>query len=68
MKLTRDSAALGIAAAVAALAYLAAVEKPPMEWSYREWIAAGSAGAMWLSGKLSNSWLKHSDDNKPWIG
>jgi hypothetical protein len=67
MKLTRDSAALGIAAAVAALAYLASVP-PPTEWAYRDWIAAFSAGALWLSGKLSSSWLKHSDDNKPWIG
>jgi hypothetical protein len=60
MTLTRDSAALTIAAILAALAYLGTMP-PPTEWTYQQWLQTAMAAVMWISGKLSSSWLKGAE-------
>lgn len=55
MTLTRDSLIWWIAAAGAALGYLATAQNPPNLWTYKEWIQAGLAGVGWLSGYLKSS-------------
>jgi hypothetical protein len=52
---TRDSLVWFIALGAALVAYLLAAEKPPTEWSYREWLQATAAVFAALSTKLQAS-------------
>jgi hypothetical protein len=58
MTLTRESAALWLAAIGALFAYLLADGRPPTEWSYADWLKFGSALVAWGVGKLQHSPLK----------
>jgi hypothetical protein len=62
MKITRDSAVLGIGGVSALVAYLLADGRPPNEWAYQDWLKLGAAGFAWAMGKLQTSPLKGEHD------
>jgi hypothetical protein len=59
---TRDSMVLWLGLAVAVVGYLSSAAKPPMEWSYSEWLQAASFGLAWVMGKLHSSPLPGAND------
>jgi hypothetical protein len=61
MKLTRDSAALWVGVGVGVVLYLAG-NKPIMEWSYYEWLAAAGYALSVVSAQLGTSPLKGAND------
>ena len=58
MKLTRDGLGLWLAALAALVTYLLADGRPPIEWSYHDWLKFVAAACGWGIGKLQQSWLK----------
>jgi hypothetical protein len=58
MTLTRESAALWLAAAGALVAYLIADGRWPGDWVYQDWLKLAAAVVAWGVGKLQHSPLK----------
>lgn len=55
MTMIRDSVLLWIGFGAAAVGFLVTAERPPLEWSYQEWLQALSFMFAWLMGKLATS-------------
>jgi membrane protein implicated in regulation of membrane protease activity len=60
--ITRDSYVLWVGLAAAILGYLVTAGAPPTEWSYMQWLQAGSVLLAWVSGKLATSPLAGEND------
>jgi hypothetical protein len=62
MTITRQSAVLWFAAAGALVGYLAADGRPPVLWSYGDWLKFILFCSTWAIGKLQNSPLAGKAD------
>lgn len=70
--ITRDSLVLWLGLGVALVGYLITAAKPPVAWSYMEWLQFASFLLAWVAGKLATSPLKGEDEGKrihhgPWF-
>lgn len=62
MTITRDAWLFYLAAAGVVLGYMAAAEKTPDLWTFKEWVQLGLVVVAWLTGKLQTSPLPGEND------
>lgn len=62
--INRDSAVLWLGLGIALVGYLTTAARPPVEWSYMEWLQFVSFLLAWVAGKLSTSPLKGENDDQ----
>ena len=62
MTITRDAWLFYLAFAGTVLGYIAAAEKTPDLWTFKEWVQLGLVAIAWLTGKLQTSPLPGEND------